>query len=140
MQTPTQTAKAAYDAFKQGNIPGVLALLSEDVDWEPIVGAAEHVPMRGRRHGNQQVADFFRILGENTTFTEFEPVEYIEQGDRVAIIGHYKGRANTTNRTFGSDWVMVMTVRNGKITHFREYVDCSSINAAHAPVTAGALV
>jgi ketosteroid isomerase-like protein len=128
----TRIARAAFDAFLRKDIPGLLALLGDAVDWEPIVGAAAHVPMRGRRVGVQQVAEFFRILGEQTVFSRFEPREFIAQGERVAVLGYYEGTAQRTGRNWKAEWVMVMTVRNGKIVHFREYVDVSGINAAFA--------
>ena len=127
---PVEVVREAYAAFGRGDIPAVLDLLDPQVDWEPIVGAGPNVPMRGRRNGQAQVAQFFKLLGDNVTFETFEPREFITQGDRVATVGSYVGRATGTGRTFTSDWVMLFTVRNGKIAHFREYADVVGITAA----------
>jgi ketosteroid isomerase-like protein len=132
----TEVVKTAYAAFMRGDIPAVLTLLGSDVDWQPLVGAAPHVPMSGRRVGVDQVAEFFRILDANTTFSQFEPREYIAQGERVVAIGFYAGTAKKTGRTFKSEWAMAFTVRNGKVVHFREYCDTGSVNAAFDPVVA----
>lgn len=44
-----------------------------------------------------------------------------------------------TNKPFRDDWVFAMTVRNGKLTHIREYIDtqalarASQMDAARSP-------
>lgn len=47
------------------------------------------------------------------------------------VIGHYAGTAVPTGRTVQSDWVMVYTLKNGKVVQFREYVDSAAVNAAY---------
>jgi len=48
---------------------------------------------------------------------------FIAQGDRVLIIGFATARIKATDRTFEDHWVFAITVRNGKVTNIREYVD-----------------
>jgi uncharacterized protein len=52
-----------------------------------------------------------------------EPHEFVAQGDRVLVAGFSKGRVKTTNRTFEDHWVFAFTIRNGKVTNIREYID-----------------
>jgi len=49
------------------------------------------------------------------------------QGDRVLVIGSATGRIKATSRTFEDDWVFAITVRNGKVTNIREYIDSSPL-------------
>jgi uncharacterized protein len=129
-QQNTDISKQAYAAFGRGDIPAVLDLLHDDIEWQGVIGAAPHVPTAGTRHGKPAVADFFRILGETVEFTRFEPREFIAQGDQVVILGYYEGRSKATGRTFAEHWAMVDTFSNGKIVRFREYVNAAAINAA----------
>ena len=65
-------------------------------------------------------------------FQSFEPREFIAQGDKVAVLGHYVGRAKPTGRSFETDWVMIFTLRNGLVTRFIEFADSAGINEAFA--------
>jgi ketosteroid isomerase-like protein len=128
----TLVVKDAYAKFGQNDIPGLLKLLSDDVDWQAVVGASPAVPTSGRRQGRDAVAKFFTDLAGAITFNKFEPREFIAQNDKVVALGYYDGKSITTGRGMKSDWVMVFTVRDGKIVQFREFADVAAINAAFA--------
>jgi hypothetical protein len=59
-----------------------------------------------------------------------EPPEFIAQGDRVLVVGVATGRIKATNRTFEDHWVFAITVRNGKLTNVREYIDTLALARA----------
>jgi ketosteroid isomerase-like protein len=59
-----------------------------------------------------------------------EPPEFIAQGDRVLVVGFARGRIKATNRTFEDHWVFAITIRNGKVTNIREYVDTQALARA----------
>jgi ketosteroid isomerase-like protein len=120
-QENTQVVKQAYDYFKKGDIQSVLNLMSEDVDWR--LPEVENMPQAGRRKGLNAVTEFFSLLDQAQETKIFEPTEYIAQGDKVVALGHYLWTVKPTGRDFGSDFVHVFTVRDGKITGFDEYFD-----------------
>jgi ketosteroid isomerase-like protein len=62
--------------------------------------------------------------------TSTEPREFVAQGDRVLVVGFAKGKIKATNKTFRDDWVFAITVRNGKLTNIREYVDTQALARA----------
>ena len=59
-----------------------------------------------------------------------EPREFVAQGDRVLVVGFATGRIKATNRTFEDHWVFDITVRNGKQTNVREYIDTQALARA----------
>jgi uncharacterized protein len=120
-----------YAAFSRGDIQGLLSLLADDIVWKAVYGAAPYVPTAGERRGKAAVADFFKQLTDNASFSRFEPKEFIATGDKVVALGHYTA-TTPMKKSFDSDFVMVFTVRNGKITHFEEFCDSAAINAAYA--------
>ena len=126
----TRVVKEAYAAFQRGDIPAVLAALDDDIQWQAVIGTEGIVPTAGLRRGRAGVAQFFQQLADNVTFDAFEPREFIAQGDQVAVIGRYKGNAKTTGKTWDVEWVMVFTLRNGKVVRFREYSDSLKLAAA----------
>ena len=99
-----------------------------------VTGAGPHVPTAGERRGRKSVGEFFRIVGESVDFSRFEPREFVAQGDKVVALGHYAAKT-PSGRGFESDFVMVFTVRNGKIVQFQEFSDSAAINAAYDAVT-----
>ena len=93
-------------------------------------GAARHVPTAGERRGKAAVGEFFKIVSEQVNFVRFEPKEFVAQGDKVVAIGHYVAQV-PTGRGFESDFVMVFTLRDGKVVQFQEFSDSAAINAAY---------
>ena len=46
------------------------------------------------------------------------------------VVGFATGRIKATNRTFEDHWVFDVTVRNGKLTNVREYIDTQALARA----------
>ncbi len=59
-----------------------------------------------------------------------KPPEFVAQGDRVLVVGVATGKIKATNKPFTDDWVFDITVRNGKVTHIKEYVDTQALARA----------
>ena len=128
----TKIVQDAYAAFLRGDVTSLLVLLSDDVVWEPVLGTASHVPFSGKRQGKPGVAEFFQLVATHEDFTQFEPREFVAQGDAVVAVCHYKATSKATGKTFESDFVMVFTLKDGKIVRFREFTDSAAVNAAFA--------
>ena len=120
VQENVQIVKDTYSAFGRGDIEGLLALLAEDIEW---ISPGGTVPPADTYRGPAAVAGFFQKLSEVVEFSSFEPREFVAERDRVLVVGFDSWRAKATNRTFEGHWVMAFTVRNGKVTNVREYVD-----------------
>lgn len=128
----TKVVQDAYAAFGRGDIPALLGYLTDDVSWQPVIGTSAQVPFSGRRKGKAAVADFFRIVAEAEDFQQFEPREFVAQGDKVVAIGHYKATSKSTRKSFEADFVMVFALRNGQVYDFREFTDSAAIDASFA--------
>ena len=121
----------AYSAFARGDVQGILDALDGSIVWKGVYGAGPHVPTAGERRGKAQVGEFFRQVAEHVSFSRFEPKEFIATGDKVVALGHYTA-TTPIGKAFDSDFAMVFTVRNGKVTEFQEFTDSASVNAAYA--------
>jgi uncharacterized protein len=122
----------AYAAFGRGDIATLLGYMTDDIQWRPVIGTAKHVPFSGERTGKAGVGEFFKQVAASEDFQQFDPREFVAQGDKVVALGHYRAVTKATGRTFESDFVMVFTLRDGKITAFQEFTDSAGINAAFA--------
>lgn len=120
--------KQVYDLFTKGDIAGLLNQLADDISWE--TPGAPKIPYAGRFKGRAAMTKFFEGVGKTAEFSRFEPRDYIAQGDRVIVLGHYAGKGKATSRPFATDWAMIFTVRNGKVTDFKEYFDTANLGSA----------
>ena len=130
----TKVVQDAYAAFQRGDIATLLSYLADDIAWVGVYGAAPHVPMSGARRGKAAVAEFFKQVGDNMKFSRFEPKEFIATGDKVVALGHYVG-TTSLGTNVDSDFAMVFTLANGKVTRFQEFTNAAAINAAFAQAT-----
>lgn len=118
-----------YNDFKTGNIPGLLSRLADDVTWK--LPEMEGVPFGGKRAGRDAVGEFFALVGANQEPLQFEPREFVAQGDKVVSLGFYEWRVKPTGREFSGDFAHVFTIRNGKVSDFREYTDTAAAAGAY---------
>ena len=128
-QENTLLVQQTYDHFQGGDIPAVLDLLSEDVQW--VTAEVEGAPLGGTWRGREQVGQFFQSLSDIQEVRQFEPSEFVAQDDRVVALGHYAWHVKTTGRNWESDFAHVFTVRDGKVTRFQEYTDTAALADAY---------
>ena len=125
-QDNVRLVQRAYDAFKRGDIEGLLQLVTEDVEWIT-PGPSDIMPSAGHRRGRQGVADFFSTLSSQEDVELFEPKDYIAQGDKVVVICSYRGRVKATGRSAEADLVHVFDIKDDKVRQFREFFDTAAV-------------
>jgi len=106
----TRLVQDAYAAFKRGDIPAVLKLMSDDIAWF-LPGPKDIIPVSGQRHGLAEVGAFFATLAETQEPLEFEPKEFIANDETVVALGHYQWRVKATGRHFESGFAHVAGVK-----------------------------
>jgi ketosteroid isomerase-like protein len=105
----------------------VLALVAEDIEW---IVPGEDWPLAGTHRGHTGLAVVLQKASEEVEMTYPEPPEFVAQGDRVLVVGVATGKIKATNKTFEDHWVFDITVRNGKLTNIREYIDTQALARA----------
>jgi uncharacterized protein len=106
--------KSLYVAFQQRRIETILDAVAPNVDWQT-VGRAKDYPAFGPRKGRAAVEEFFGIVAENETFSEFSPREFFCDSDRVFAFGRYAGTMKKSGRPFETEWVHVFTIRGDSL-------------------------
>ncbi len=127
IQKNVQIVKDFFAAMGGSDRQGLLALCAEDIEW---IIPGEDWPMAGTHRGHAGLADLLQRTSKNMETSFPKPPEFVAQGDRVLVVGFATGRIKATNRTFKDHWVFDITVRNGKLTNVREYVDTQALARA----------
>jgi uncharacterized protein len=122
-----QIVKDFFAAIGSYNKQDLLALVAEDVEW---IVPGEDWPLAGTYRGHAGLAEVLQKASGEVEMTYPAPPEFVAQGDRVLVIGVATGKIRATNRAFKDDWVFVITVRNGKLTKIREYIDTQALARA----------
>jgi ketosteroid isomerase-like protein len=133
-----QLIKNAYAAFQRGDITAILNSCDENVECLGVTGTEGVLPQAGLRRGRVAVAEFFKHVAETTGFTAFQPQAFVAQRDTVVAVGNYTARMRSSGQWMSSTWVMLFTVRNGKVVRFREYSDSAQIVRAYRSVAISA--
>jgi len=119
--------KDFFAATGRGDRQSLMALCDEAIEW---IIPGKDWPLAGARRGHAGMADLFQTHAETMETTFMEPREFVAQGDRVMVTGFASGRIKSTNRVWEDHWVFAITVRNGKLTNIREYVDTQALARA----------
>ena len=122
-----QVVKDFFAAIGSGDKQRVLALVAEDIEW---IVPGEDWPLAGTHRGHAGLANVLQKASEEVETAYPEPPEFIAQGDRVLVVGVATGKIKATNRAFKDHWVFDITVRNGKLTNIREYIDTQALARA----------
>ncbi len=126
-QDNVQSVKDFFAAIGQGDKQGLVALCAEDIEW---IIPGEDWPLAGTHRGHAGLADVLRKASEEVEMTYPEPPEFVAQRDRVLVVGVATGKIKATNKPFKDNWVFDITVRDGKVTNIREYIDTQALARA----------
>jgi ketosteroid isomerase-like protein len=112
--------KEAYARFSKADIPGVIDLLADDVAWS--VPAA--VPHGRTVTGKAGVGEFFQGLGAawDPFGLDVNVVDEVGPNHVAGLISAW-GTLRSSGKEHRWGGVHVFTVRDGKITEFKEFTD-----------------
>jgi uncharacterized protein len=111
--------RSLYEAFARRDQLAVAAALDPEIE----VRQTEQLPWGGYYKGFPDGVDsFFSKLRANVDSTvDLEQVW--EAGDAVVALGHTRGQAKASGKSFSVRIVHIFMVRNGKIVSFEPYID-----------------
>jgi uncharacterized protein len=127
--SPTSTLPAwftrAIDALKAGDIDGWMEIYTSDAVHEfPFAPAGAIRQLEGR----DAIAAYMRRLPGRTRFGTLSDVRVREVGDELIIeaTGHHRRVADDAQRELSYVWFI--TLRDGRVMHFRDYMNPSQLS------------
>ncbi|TDU04085.1 hypothetical protein EDD99_2539 [Streptomyces sp. 846.5] len=125
------TIDAFFENFGAGNLPALLDLFADTVDFN--VAGAPNIPWAGRRSGRAEIAEFFGLFGEVLTPAESFAVNgrLVDGADGVVFATCVFG-VLATGKKFTNSYALHVTVTDGRIVRYHMYEDSYAIAEAFA--------
>jgi hypothetical protein len=125
-----ELVQSFYATFQAGDIDAVLALLSPQ--FELVYSGPSVIPSAGTWNGHAG----FRRWAEAALQGHLPPEslnfeEFVVQGDKVVVPGHVSLRIKATGKTCETDFLHLFTVRDGKLTSWRDFFDTFALAQAY---------
>jgi ketosteroid isomerase-like protein len=121
----TDVIRSFYDRLAVNDAPGALALMADDIEWTTMW----HYKVVGRGPGPVAEGLFKPLMAEWTRFS-FASTEFVTEGETVVSLGVFRGVHGMTGKASEARYAHVWTVRDGKITAFRQFIDTLAIAQA----------
>ena len=78
-----ETVQQIYAAFSRGDVPGLMAHISEDLRHFGVVSEQKLLPWHIQITKKSDVPLLFQAIAESSDFTRFEPRDFAAGGDHV---------------------------------------------------------
>ena len=117
----TDTIKAGYEAFSQGDLDGATANFADDIRWEN--PEAPQLPQNGVTQGKDAVKNLFAQLGEYWESFRITPDEFHEDGDTVVVLSHSESTGKETGKSVQLPWVHVWRFDGGQVSEVQALTD-----------------
>ncbi len=107
-----------------------LDLMAPDIVFGSLADGAPGVEFTCTHRGKEEAKRYFEGLGSEWEIVEYEPAEFIAEGDRVAMRGRCVARCKRTEKIVDMPKADFFRFRDGKIVEFFEFYDTAKILAA----------
>jgi hypothetical protein len=127
-QSPVEVTQSLFERFGAKDVPGIVELLADDIVidfYGPSV-----IPYAGHYEGKAEAKRFFETVLSSVDINQFDAEQILNDGDVVTVTGTLHLTAKSTGRDIRSEFAHVITVRDGKWVHFRDFMN--TVEAANA--------
>lgn len=127
-QSNVDLVSELYAAFGRGDVPALLTMLDEQIEWH----APPNLPHGGDFRGREAVGGFFQGIGEHWESLEVDVEALVASGDRVVALASARGRLRASGEEAAYSAAHAWTIVDGMPVRFNEYVNAPlSLAAAH---------
>ena len=123
--TAKKIVEEMFSAFSSGDVEKFVATVSEDTVW--IYHGTQIIPA-GTFEKKEGVRTFFTNIMERTEIINFEPLQYIVEGNRAVVLGKEHQKVKRSGRELKQKWVQIYTVENDLITKMEEFATSEEVN------------
>ena len=124
MSDNVDAAKAAYEAFTNGDMETLKGLFAEDAEWL----SSDELPLGGTTTGRDAIIANFGQLPSYWSEFSVEPSEFIDGGEWVTVRGTQRGAGK--GGSFECPFAHLMRFSDGKLVRGEFYNDSAKAKAA----------
>ncbi len=128
---PVDVTVEVFTRFGNKDVPAIVEMLSEDILIE-FYGPAV-IPYAGTYRGKREAERFFTTVLSSVDIHQFEPEQFLSDGQMVTVTGNLHLTARSTGRDIRSAFAHVITVQDGKWIRFRDFMNTSAAESAFKP-------
>jgi len=126
-----QTVRDVYAAFQRQDLPAILAVVTDDVDWRNDGVASRECPWNGNFSGKDKLPGFFQAVGDSLDIQVFDVKDAAASGNHVAVHLRIESVVRKNGRRLANDAIHFWTFdTRGKIAGYRHYNDTAAELAA----------
>lgn len=126
-----ELARKYFAHFMADEIPAMLDMHTDDVEWNIGLGAAAGVvPYFGKFRGRDGCMKCLEKYAQSVAPQEFELTGYYGDADKAFVTGHEKVRVKSTGKTFETSFVFVLAFRKGKVASLTAFIDTAALAKA----------
>jgi uncharacterized protein len=127
IESNKQTASRFIECFNTNDAAGALEMMTDDVTWW-IAGKPEHLPAAGSYDKQQATQLLHNMVSQLPNGIMMTVKSLIAEGDQVAA--EVEGYGELLNgRVYHQQYHFRLTVRDGKISGIKEYLDTQHVYA-----------
>lgn len=113
-----------FAAFSSGDVEKFVATVSDDTEW--VYHGTQIIPA-GTFEKKEGVRTFFTNIMDRTEIINFEPQQYIVEGNMVVVLGKEHQKVKRSGRELKQKWVQIYTVENDLITRMEEFATSEEV-------------
>jgi len=123
-------AKKLLAGIGGGQDPDAIAASFDDNLVFEIPGDDGVLPWIGRKTGRQAIADFIRDIRALTEPISLDVEDILASESRAAIVGALRTRINATDRIAATQFAIILTISEGRISRFQMLEDSFAVSQA----------
>lgn len=124
-----KTIQAVYEAFGRGDVPSILDVVTDDVDWATETSSTA-APWYGPKRGKDGVVAFFEAFGTAMEVNDFEPLSIAGNDDgHVHTVVRFKATRRANGNAASMHLHHYFQFRDGKISYYRGSEDTAAVEA-----------
>jgi ketosteroid isomerase-like protein len=126
-QNSVAIIQTMYNDFGKGNVPGVLAAMSANVEWSEAEGFPywEGKPFVGP---DAVVKGVFAKLGGEWEYWNLTGLQFHNMDNNMVLAtGRYQSKYKKNGATINAQFAHVWTLKDGKVIKFQQYTDTKQV-------------
>jgi len=113
-QQNVEIVRRAFEAYTRGDLASVLELVDPEVVIEQPLELGGSI-----QHGHAGLLEAFGMWPEEWDDYQTSLVRTVDAGEQVVVLAEQRGRSRETGMELDARFSYVMTLREGRVVHFR---------------------